>query len=182
MDPVERLYEEGNAAKVYLTQQGEPSLAISVENSLRKSLVLASASYFETEITKHILEYTESNTIGSKLSSFVSKKALSRQYHTFFQWDGKNVNSFLGLFGTGFKQRFSDKINQSTDLENSTKTFLELGNDRNRLVHQNFATYNLEKTSDEIKDSHLIAKAFVEEFNRALYDDDSQQAQPEGSD
>jgi hypothetical protein len=173
MDPVEKLYEEGNSAKVYLTAKGEISLSISVENSLRKSLVLASASYFEHEITKQILEYTRSQTTNCKIISFLSNKALSRQYHTFFQWDGKNVNSFLGLFGEDFKGSFQAKIKNSATLEASLKKFLELGNERNRLVHQNFANYSLEKTSDEIKKSHIEAKGFVNEFSSALYEAES---------
>ena len=35
-------------------------------------------------------------------------------------------------------------------LDSSIKAFIELGRERNRLVHQNFGTYSIEKTSKEI--------------------------------
>jgi len=56
----------------------------------------------------------------------------------------------LGLFGEEFKKEFQEHIKEDEQIEN-IKAFLELGKLRNELIHQNFILYNLEKTTDEIK-------------------------------
>jgi hypothetical protein len=53
-------------------------------------------------------------------------------------------------------------------LDNAIKAFLELGNLRNQLVHQDYATVPLEKTSDEIYQLYLDALYFVDAFPECL--------------
>ena len=48
------------------------------------------------------------------------------------------------------------------------EAFLEIGRERNRLVHQNFGTFTLEKTSKEIYDTYRSAVEFVEWVPREL--------------
>ncbi len=102
------------------------------------------------------------NSTDDKVSNFVLKKAISRQYHTYFTWDGNNVNSFLGLFGEEFKKVVSAIISQDEVLKEQIKAFLQLGNERNKMVHENFLVYNLEKTFDEIIQMNEKAGKFVE--------------------
>lgn len=102
------------------------------------------------------------NSTDDKVSNFVLKKAISRQYHTYFTWDGNNVNSFLGLFGEEFKKEVSAIISQDEVLKEQMKAFLQLGNERNKMVHENFLVYNLEKTFDEIIQMNEKAGKFVE--------------------
>jgi hypothetical protein len=99
---------------------------------------------------------------------FIRNKALSRQYHTLFDWGAKNCNSFLGLFGDDFKSSFCSKISSDKLLEKSIKDFLEIGRERNRLVHQNYATYSLEKTAKEIFELHTSAKSFLLNLKQEL--------------
>lgn len=172
MDLIEKMAQEAQEVKDLLVDRCEPSLAVTVENNFRKSLLLASASYFESEVVSIIQKYTKQRTIGSKVEAFVSKKGLSRQYHTLFNWDGNNVNSFVGLFGEEFSSLFKELVRESPELDSSVKSFLEVGRERNRLVHQNFGSYALEKTAEEIRRLHLNAKGFVESFERALFDGD----------
>ena len=47
-------------------------------------------------------------------------------------------------------------------LRKSIKDFMEVGRDRNRLIHQDFATFPLEKTTDEIYQQYKSALVFVE--------------------
>jgi hypothetical protein len=64
------------------------------------------------------------------------------------------------------------KTKASEELTESIKAFLELGNERNRMVHQDFASFPLDKTLDEIY--HLYQKGlfFVENLPRELRDCD----------
>lgn len=99
--------------------------------------------------------------------SFFKKKAIIRQYYTYFDLNDKNINSFLGLFGDDFKKVFKEYIKEENQDEN-IKAFLELGRLRNELVHQNFIIYNLEKTANEIKDLFDKAYKFLIFFENKL--------------
>ena len=168
MDIVELLYRDTAELDKFLMSQNEVSLRIAADANLRKSLLLASASYFERQITELILDYARSCSLDARIVSFIEKKALSRQYHTLFTWDGKNCNSFLGLFGEDFKKAFSGRVSTNEKLEQSVKDFLEIGRERNRMVHQDFGQFSLEKTSEEICSLHQSAKIFLVELRDSL--------------
>ena len=168
MDIVESLYRDTGYLDNFLMSNNEPSLRVIVDANFRKSMLLASASHFERVITDLIIEHAESCTHDARVVSFIRNKAISRQYHSFFSWKEKNCNSFLGLFGDEFKAEFSGRIKACVRLEQSVKDFLEIGRERNRLVHQDFGTYSLEKTAQEIHELHLSAKNFLLELRFAL--------------
>ena len=46
-------------------------------------------------------------------------------------------------------------------MERSIKAFMDLGQERNRLVHQDYGTFYMEKTSEEIFDMYREALKFV---------------------
>ena len=93
---------------------------------------------------------------------------MSRQYHTWFQWDGSNANSFFGLFGSDFRDFMKERIREDEELDGSVRAFLELGRERNRLVHQDFGTFPLEKTTAEIHALYTRAMRFVDAVPGAL--------------
>lgn len=168
MDIVESLYKETSELDQFLMSQNELSLRVAADSNLRKSILLASASYFEREINELILEFVRSCTDDEKIVNFIQKKALSRQYHTLFNWNGKNCNSFLGLFGEEFKKDFALKVSGNQNLELAIRDFLEIGRERNRMVHQDFGQFSLEKTSKEINEIHKSAKVFLLELRKTL--------------
>jgi len=173
MDPIESMANDVSATQALLIDKGEPSLSASVGRSLIKAVLLASASYFENEIIALVREYVGSRTICDKVQALVARKALSRQYHTFFDWDtGTNANTFFALFGDKFKEKFKSVVRNDPILESSIRDFLEIGRERNRLVHQNFASYSLEKTVDELISLHGRAKRFIESFRAELFFED----------
>lgn len=160
--PVDRVYEEATSVLRALGV-AEPSLAIAAADNFRKALVLAAASYFEHRVSSCVLEFVQERANGSSLVvSFVKNKAVSRQYHTWFKWDDTNANQFFGLFGSEFKQMMVDRVKTSDDLRDSIRAFLEVGNERNKLVHQDYASFALEKTMDEIYALYQQALIFVE--------------------
>ena len=101
---------------------------------------------------------------------FVRNKAVERQFHTYFQWNERNTNSFFGLFGEGFKSYMIRRVKEDEDYEQAMRAFLELGNDRNRLIHQNFGTFTLEKTSEEIFAHYKKAYLFVNSLEPSFDD------------
>lgn len=166
--PVDRLYNESTLV-IRALGNSEPSLAIAAGDNFRKALVLAAASYFEHRVSTCVLEFVRERTDGSNLvMAFVKNKAISRQYHTWFKWEDRNANQFFGLFGSEFKQMMSERIKASDDLGVSIRAFLEVGNERNKLVHQDFASFALEKTLDEIYALYRQALLFVDDLAKHL--------------
>lgn len=165
--PIDRIYKELGEAIEALGKSGEVSAQVVVEDHARKALLLSVASHFEHKLTGH-LKQLSSMSKNPLLTEFVIRKAITRQYHTLFNWDGKNANSFFALFGSDFKQRMEVKVKADANLDNSIKAFLELGSLRNQLVHNDYATFSLEKTSDEIYLLYQAALHFVDSLPDCL--------------
>jgi methionyl-tRNA synthetase len=108
------------------------------------------------------------------VENFVRNKAIARQYHTWFTWDARNANNFFGLFGAQFKAIMTQRVTASEELQSSVKAFLELGAERNRLVHENFATFQMEKTLQEIYALYNLANKFVDALPKAFRDSDTE--------
>lgn len=160
---VDRIHREFKDLLSYLDQGNEVSLRSTVDENFRKALLLAAASHFEHRIVGDITAFVkESSSENSLLIEFVNNKAISRQYHTFFDWKESNANKFFGLFGESFKIFIKQELKNDEQLNSSIKAFLEIGRDRNRLVHQDFGTFTLEKTSDEIYELYKTALVFVD--------------------
>lgn len=159
---VDRLYDDFIALAEHLGVDAEPSLCNTADECFRKTLLLAAGSYFEVQIITAILEFIKESSNGNNLAiEFVRSKALSRQYHTLFNWDAKNANQFYGLFGEKFKEFMKMQLENNEDMNDSISAFLEVGSERNRLVHQDFGTYTLEKTAKEIFALYQRANLFV---------------------
>lgn len=159
--PVDRLFDESMQVLKAIGAT-EPSLSIAASDNFRKSLVLASASYFEHRISTCVEEFVHERAAGATLIvAFVRNKAISRQYHTWFKWDDNNANQFFGLFGPDFKQMMQERVKASEELRTAIRAFLEIGNERNKMIHQDFASFPLEKTLDEIYALYTQALLFV---------------------
>jgi hypothetical protein len=160
--PVDRLYDESSAVIAALGRD-EPSLAVSAGDNFRKVLLLAAASHFENRVSICVLEFVREQANGNGVVvGFVKNKAISRQYHTWFKWDETHANQFFGLFGSAFKQMMAERIKASEELRDSIRAFLEVGNERNKLVHQDFASFALEKTLEEIYALYRQSLLFVD--------------------
>jgi RiboL-PSP-HEPN len=93
---VDRLHGEFSGLIAALDKAGEVSLRSTADDNLRKALLLAAASYFEHRMTDAVLSFVFETSNGHALTtSFVRNKAVSRQYHTWFNWEAKNANNFL---------------------------------------------------------------------------------------
>jgi hypothetical protein len=166
---VDALYGDFQDLIQNLDKSADLSLRNTAEDTFRKALLLASASYFEDKIISDLINYfNESSSSNQLATEFLKNKAISRQYHTFFKWEEKNANNFFGLFGESFKNFMKEEVRTNMDLAESIKVFLELGNDRNRLIHGNYGNFSLEKTAEEIFQSYKTAYLFVEIFPKKL--------------
>lgn len=160
--PIQTLIDDYYELNDFLVKKKQISQSIQINEHYKKILLLSCASYYEKQIIEIIKSFVESNTRDERIISFVSNKAIKRQYHTYFQWEQtNNINNFLGLFGLEFKEKVSEEIKSSEDLSRQVKAFLEIGAERNRMVHQNFLEYHLEKTFDEIVRLHEDAICFI---------------------
>jgi len=61
----------------------------------------------------------------------------------------------------------------------SVRAFLEVGNERKKLVHQDYATFAMDKTLDEMHRLYRDALPFVESLPTALRKSDAQPIAPE---
>ncbi|MEJ5178860.1 HEPN domain-containing protein [Erwinia sp. MYb416] len=160
---VDRLHVEFYELIALLQKTQEISLISSAEENFKKSLLLAAASFFEKNMSDCVMDFVcESAGGGHIIASLVQNKAIKRQYHTWFSWDEKNANAFFSLFGQDFLQVAKIAVRENPALDSSIKAFLEVGRERNRLVHQDFGNFTLEKTTREIYDLYQEATYFVE--------------------
>ncbi|AOI44472.1 HEPN domain-containing protein [Burkholderia oklahomensis] len=160
---VDRMFAEAAEVMKTVNAAGDISLISAAADHFRKALLLGSASYFEQQICVCVLAFVHEQSGGCPLvGQFVKNKAVERQYHTWFDWKQSNANQFFGLFGPGFKDAMKVRIGASDELKESIAAFLEVGGERNKLVHQDYATFQLEKTMNEIYDLYKKALTFVE--------------------
>ena len=168
---VDQMYADFEALLAILNEKGEPSLQTTMDDLFRKSLLLCAASYFEHRMTDAVLQFVEEKAHESILVvEFVRNKAISRQYYKWFKWERQNANNFFGLFGSHFLETMKREIKDDSDLDKGIRSFLELGHDRNRLVHQDYGSFSLEKTASEIYLKFKDAVYFIERFPQALRD------------
>lgn len=160
--PVDKLHEEQVALLAYLAEQKEVSFLATVTDVHRKTLLLGIASYFEHSIQELLLRFVHTKSAGDEaVAALLKKKAIDRQYHTYFEWEGRNANKFFALFGPTLNDKWKGAVKASAELDRGIRAFLELGKLRNELVHLNFVTYSLEKTADEIYSLYKDAVGFL---------------------
>jgi hypothetical protein len=132
-------------------------------DNFRKTLLLAAASFFEYKICDIVTEFFRVRSNNSAMVvNFLRNKAISRQYHSWFDWDNPNANKFFALFGDEFKVNIAARVRETPELKLAIEAFMEIGRERNKLVHQNFATFSMEKSLSEIFERYKQARKFVD--------------------
>lgn len=135
---IQSLKEEYSALIEFCRQNNQLSFEMYIDSTYKKSLLLSAASFLEAAITNSIHDYVHTKSRQTaELIAFVDNKAIKRQYHTFFNWDGNNANQFFGIFGEDFKRRARREI-EIRGLAEAEAAFMSVGRERNRLVHQNY--------------------------------------------
>ena len=167
-NPIEELYRYSKELVAFLDKHEGFDLRFFVEGYFAKTLVVAAASMFEEHMKKAVLELAEQClATNHPLVTFIKKKAVERQYHGWFEWGNKNANSFFNLFGEHFKEYAKQTMKDDERLRSSMQRFLELGHYRNRLVHEDFVTFSMNNSLDEVYQLYEDASKFVEWFQQA---------------
>jgi hypothetical protein len=157
---IDRLVERQDAVLTFLRDSSQLSMALDFEDSYKKLLIMACGSLFETHLVNHICDFARV-AADPRIAELVKNKALSRQYHTLFNWEAANVNQFLSVFGDVYKQRISGELAASAALTRGMRDFLQIGAERNRLAHGNLGEISPDLTVQEIKDKFYSAWSFV---------------------
>ncbi len=173
-DRIKNQYNDAQELYNYLMNKQEMSFALYINDVYKKVLTLSAASYFESEISRILQNYAKKVSIQNdqRLVELIMHKIINRQYHTLFDWNGNNTNSFWKLFGEETKTKVQKILSSEENLKSAEKEFLTLGQLRNSLIHQNFAEYNMEnQTLDEIYKKYVTACKFIEFIEDVLNPD-----------
>ena len=167
--PVDTLHREFADLLAFLDENREVSMRNTADGNFRKALLLAAASYFERRLTNVVVVFVEEVTSsGHVVAWLVRKRVVERQYHTWFDWPSRNANRFFSMFGESFGRHMKSAVEEDDDLSSSIQAFMEIGRERNRMVHQDFGSFSLEKTAAEIYATYRSATRFVDWFPGAL--------------
>lgn len=166
---VEKAFSEFSEAIGRLQESGEITLAVSVEASARKGLLLSAASEFEHELCNIVRRFaTKYSNENPMVVNLIESKAISRQYHTWFDWKHKSANSFYAMFGDEYSDAMKAKKKDDNIFAESLSSFLELGQMRNLLVHNNYAAFYIEKTLTELYEEYHKARGFISSVRESL--------------
>jgi len=164
---VSLLFKE-HVAVLHHLEHTDPSFHATLQVTLPKALLLAAASEFETRACAHLIGYVKSKTSDPKIAVLVDRQVVERKYHTWFDWRRRNANGFWAFFGDEFKTKMKKKLQEDESLTEGLKAFLEIGDLRNQLVHNDYAKFTLEKTLEEIHELYLNGGRFVESLPKIL--------------
>ena len=165
---VDRLYQDFQEVIAGIGS-AEVSLQTTARVNFSKSLLLAAASYFEEQVKSQILDFVSGHSSGNELvMEFIQKTVIERQYHTLFDWKATNANAFFALFGSGFREYMKQHVDNDSEYRDAIRAFLEIGRERNPLVHENYAQFPLEKTVEEIYARYRDALIFVDSIGLHL--------------
>jgi hypothetical protein len=168
---VKRFYDDGKALTSLAAASNDPSSFIFAQDLFRKALLLAIASYFERRVTESVLDVIAGPVpLAHPTRQFCQNKALKRQYHTLFQWDGNNANHFFAFFGSEFRDVMVARVRDTPGMADSIVAFLQLGRLRNEMVHGNFEAFIADDTADELFEKFRLASRFVDVLPEALAD------------
>ena len=170
---VERLHDDFLNLRGFLMEpkvdKKRLALLLVVDENFPKTLLLAVASHFEHRMRMAVEEFAREVTRNDdRLVSLINRRVIERQYHTWFDWKARNANSFFGMFGDEFSKHAKKTVKEDEELKFAIDAFLEIGNARNELIHEDFAAFDLNKTSEEVYDLYRRASIFVDWFPGAI--------------
>lgn len=161
--PVDIFYMANRAIGEHLIRSGEISLKATFDAVFSKGLLIAATSFFEGRIQEDIKTLVREFSSSPLVDGLIQSKAIHRQYHTYFNWDdASNANQFFRIFGIEFRDFMREEIQQDAELNAAIRAFLDLGKERNSIVHFGFAETSLQKTADEVYEAYQMGMKFVD--------------------
>ena len=166
---VDRLYIEFDDLEKFVVANDGHKFRPIMEGHFPKTMLLAATSFFEHRISDSLEQLAKDETRDDHaLVWLIKAQVISRRYHTWFDWDRRNVNKFLKMFGDDFFKRATNWIDADDKLGGAVRDFMEIGADRNRLVHGDFGTFVFDKTASEVYEKYKSAVLFVDWFPDAI--------------
>lgn len=163
------LYERQTELKREISKGSDLTLITSIEELNQKTLLLAAASEFEHNLSSAVRRYVNDRCGGNEgLVSILEAKAISRQFHTWFDFKSLSENPFYAMFGKNFSDHMKAIKKAEEPFAESAKSFLEVCHLRNQLVHSNYVTFPLEKTAEEILGSYNSGCKFITRVSEEL--------------
>lgn len=160
---IDRMYQDFEDILKLLEEQGDLSLIATASENFRKVLLISAWSYFEHRIQEILLQYFDgASNSHSPTVTFIEKQAISHRVYTLFDFRSKNANPLFSQFGPEFSAFMREAILRSSDLKNAIHDFVHIGDERNKLVHGNFASLPLEMTAMEVYELYNSAVGFLE--------------------
>lgn len=157
-DPVQALKGSADEIKSALSSAGHLSLLVTAEDVFRRNLLISAASYFEHDLCKRIDSVFSSKGYSEECVSLIRSKAIARQFYSYFDFKSSNTNRLFSAFGDACKERAVVALKGDSELRDSQNSFLHICAMRNNMVHENFAAFSMDVSSDEI----------IEDFKRGL--------------
>lgn len=153
MIEVERVHGELVLIESIIAQSGDMSAATAFASHSAKVLLLTGASYFERAIIGAIEQHVHSGTSSPLVKHFTLHQSVERKFFALFDFsaDTKNINGFLSKFGPDFSQWAKEDLKTSGVSADIQLAFLDLCRLRNSLVHNNYATFDINKTLSEVR-------------------------------
>ncbi|WP_126903680.1 HEPN domain-containing protein [Streptomyces sp. WAC 01325] len=162
------MYADHRGVLDYLSDQQQASHHATLQITLPKVLLLAAASEFEDRVCQALRDHISENTLDSKIVDLVDQSAIRRKYHTLFNWDTRNAQQFWALFGSEYKAGMKKYCRDDPDLPRYISAFMELGSLRNNMVHNNYASFVLDKTLAEVYELYELGDLFVKQIPELL--------------
>lgn len=174
---VEDFYARHQTMYEHLVGARELSFAADFSETFTRSLVLAIASYFEHDITEILTEVPQRRANrDTVITSMIVRQVVSRKYHTYFDWERLKPGPFWALLGDDFKAQATQALKADENLDRAVQAFLELGQLRNKLVHQNYVQFTVEKTPEELIGQFRTALGFPAYLRQALFPEPAEPA------
>jgi hypothetical protein len=164
--PVESLYEDYQGLVSDLSLASPSGLA-ALNRSYHKHLLVAAASSLEDRVKGLIVDIFDRHG-APRLREFVSSQVIVRGYHTLFDWKNETAAPFFSSFGKECGSDFRTRLKSDESLKADHDAFMRLGNLRNQIVHNDYATSTIELTPDEVIGSYRAAIRFTERFEELI--------------
>lgn len=165
---VDNIYRDSKVVLEFLESQNKTPMFVHTSDSLRKSLLLSSASFFEDEIKNLLSQFSISKSSDQRLPAFIKNTVIERGYDKTINFDSGKINSFMGLFGREFLDKFNNDCKNIKDLRESSDIFIQIGSTRNNMIHGNLGSFFFDKTLDEVYEAHKRAEKFLEYLKKEL--------------
>ncbi|QQE49091.1 hypothetical protein I6H91_01765 [Micrococcus luteus] len=131
-------------------------------------LVVAAASSLEDKV-KLGMPLIIGRRAGVQLADFAKFHVFARKYHTLFEWNQATAAPFFASFGGDCKARFRSKLTTDERFNQGHGDFMSLGQERNTIVHNNFAAQTVSSTPEEIVKKYKNAVDFIACFEDLIF-------------